>query len=349
MFDIISFDLCIFEPFGFGVLKMRSMIIALFGLSTIIMGCSGNIMGIEKTKNFQQQIPYRQEKKLVIINVNGGIKVNAKERSEFSTVTAMVKASGLTAKEAQDYLDKIEIRFDREGDEIHVETIYPKAWTMPGKARKPKAWNVDFTILVPDKLDVRCTNTNGDIEIYGSNANAVLQTTNGNVKVKDNTGEVDAVTVNGNTEIRNSQDYRITVRAATRNGNHVVDMPNAKQGNFAVSTTNGNIEMNLPSGTDPRIDIKTVNGNIKVFLGERLSSQVDCSTTNGEVKTNMVINTSTSVGGILQSKVIKGVVGGGFGNVKAVTTNGNITLDYGQAPIEKTPETPVTSQEQTQT
>ena len=319
---------------------MRIMALIILALSIVISGCSGNVIGIEKNKNFQQQIPYRQEKKLIVINVNGDVKVKAKEQSEFTTVTAILKASGLTSKEAQAFLDQIEIRFVREGDEIHVETICPKVWTMPGKARKPKSWSVDYSIMIPDKLDIECSGTNGNMDVNGSNANVISQTTNGNVRVANNTGEVNAISVNGNINVENSQDYRIKVRATTRNGNNNIDMPNAKQGDFTITTTNGNIKLNLPSGTDPIIDLHTTNGNIGIYLGERLSAQVDASTTHGKAETNMVINTSTSVGGILEEKVIKGVVGGGFGSVKAKTTNGNISLEYGQAPSEKKSKTP---------
>jgi DUF4097 and DUF4098 domain-containing protein YvlB len=109
-------------------------------------------------------------------------------------------------------------------------------------------------------------------------------------------------------------------------------MPNAQMGKFAIRTTNGNISMSLPSGYEPEIDLSTANGNIEIFLGQRLSAQVELRTSNGNVNTDMVVNTTTGVGGILEKKVIKGVVGGGFGNVKAITTNGNITMKYGEAP-----------------
>jgi len=94
--------------------------------------------------------------------------------------------------------------------------------------------------------------------------------------------------------------------------------------------------MSLPSGHEPEIDLSTVNGNIELFLGERLSGKVELSTTNGKVSTDMVVNTTTGVGGILEKKVIKGVVGAGFGKVKAVTKNGDVTMNYGEAPTQST-------------
>ena len=315
---------------------MRIVLIIFLIFSLIPLGCGRSITGVEKTKNFMHQLQYKREKTLVVSNQNGSIAIQAQEGADIATVTATIAAVALTDTAAQEFLDKIDVRFAKEGDELSVETIYPKAWTMPAKAKKPSSWKVDYTIIIPDSLDVNCTNANGDVKVVGANEKVDIQNMNGEILVKDNRQETTAIAVNGNIQISNDQDYNTSVRATTQNGSLSIDMPKVQMGIFAIRTLSGNIKMSLPSGHEPEIDLNTVNGNIELFLGERLSGKVELSTTNGKVSTDMVVNTTTGVGGILEKKVIKGVVGAGFGNVKAVTKNGDVTMNYGEAPTQST-------------
>jgi DUF4097 and DUF4098 domain-containing protein YvlB len=305
---------------------MRLLTIALMLL--IFSSCSKDIIQIPATKNYSNEIRFSRETKLVVENFNGNVDVKAVMNSESSTVSAVLKAVSTTPESAQDFLDKMDIKFKKQGDEIFVEAVVPKAWTFKGRAKKPSSWSADIIINIPNGLDVSCTLTNGNVSAVGQNARVTVQTINGNVNVVDNTDEISVVTTNGDTFVSNSQDFKSRVNQITTSGNCKLEMPKAQYGWFALRTTNGNIEMDLRSAVEPTVNLRTINGGIAVILGEKISGSLDLKTTNGEVSTDMIVNTSTTIGGVLNKQTIKGKFNVGRGSITAVSTNGNISLRY---------------------
>lgn len=305
---------------------MRLLTITL--MLILFTGCAKEIIQIPASKNYSNEIRYNRETALVVENMNGNVDVKAVTNAESTTVSAVLKATAVTQEAAQAFLDQMEIKFKRQGDEIVVETIVPKAWTFKGRAKKPSSWSADIIVNIPHGLDVSCAVTNGSVSAIGPNARVTVQTINGNVQVVDNTNEITVVTTNGDTFVSNSQDYNIRVRQTTTNGNCVLEMPEAKYGWYALRTANGTIEMDLRSGVEPEVNLQTTNGDIAVILGEKISGSLDLQTTNGTVSTDMIINTSTTIGGEKSQEKIKGKFNVGRGSVTAISTNGNISLKY---------------------
>lgn len=294
----------------------------------LFSGCAKEIIQIPASKNYSNEIRYNREPKLVVENFNGNVDVKAVMNAESTTVSAVLKTTGVTQEAAQAFLDQMEIKFKREGDEIVVETIVPKVWTFKGRAKKPISWSADIIVNIPHGLDVSCAVTNGSVSAIGPNARVIVQAINGSVKVVDNTDEITVVTTNGDTFVSNSQDYNIKVRQTTTNGNCVLEMPEAKYGWYALRTANGSIDVDLRSGVEPEVNIQTTNGDIAVILGEKISGSLDLQTTNGVVSTDMIINTSTTIGGEMNKQKIKGKFNVGRGSITAVSTNGSISLRY---------------------
>lgn len=305
---------------------MRLLTITLMIL--LFSGCTKEIIQIPASKNYSNEIRYSRETKLVVENINGNVDVKAVTNAQSSTISAVLKAVSTTPEAAQDFLDKMEIKFKRQGDEIVFETIVPKAWTFKGRAKKPSSWSADIIVNIPNGIDVSCAVTNGNVSAIGPNARVTVQTINGNVKVVDNTNEISVVTTNGNTFVSNSQDYNIRVRQTTTNGNCKLEMPQAQYGWYTLRTTNGTIEMDLRSAVEPEVNLRTTNGDISVILGKKISGSLDLQTTDGNVSTDMIINTSTTIGGEKSNQKIKGKFNVGRGAITAISTKGNISLRY---------------------
>ena len=292
-----------------------------------LTGCSSKIIGIEKLRNYENTLQHNNETALQVQNINGKVIIQADSNARDASVSAVLKAVAISEEAAEVFLDMIDIHFAREGDAFVIESKVPKVWTMPGKAKRPMSWSVDYKIIIPEGLDIEAAMTNGDVEILGANASVMGQSVNGNVTIRDNTGAIDAITVNGSTEVSNDQDFEIKLKQISQNGSHTLNIPYAKYGNYNLRSTNGNITINMPFSVEPKINARVVNGSITITMGERLSGLIDLKTTNGAASTNMVVNTTTTVEGINEKNHIKGMIGAGLAEINAETTNGSITMN----------------------
>ncbi len=298
-----------------------------------LTGCSSQIIEVEKLRNYENTLQHNNETALRVENINGAVVIQASaDAGDAASISAVLKVVAESEEAAEEFLDKIDIHFAREGDAFVIESKVPKIWTMPGKAKKPKSWSVDYKITIPEGLDIETAMTNGNVEILGANASVMGQSVYGNVTIRDNTGSIDAITTNGNTEVSNDQDYEIKLRQISQNGSHTLNLPYAKYGKYDFRTTNGQIKINMPSSVEPQINAKIVNGNITMTMGERLSGLIDLKTTNGKATTNMVVNTSMAKSGTNAKNQLKGMIGAGVGEINAETTNGNITMNSADSP-----------------
>jgi DUF4097 and DUF4098 domain-containing protein YvlB len=296
-----------------------------------LTGCTSQIIGVEKLRNYENTLQHNNETALKVENINGNVIIQADSNATVAAASAVLKVVAGSEEAAEEFLDKIDIHFAREGDAFVIESKVPKVWTMPGKAKKPKSWSVDYKITIPEGLDIETAMTNGNVEILGANVSVMGHSVNGNVTIRDNTGSINAIATNGNTEVSNDQDFEIKLTQISQNGSHTLNIPYAKYGNYNLRTTNGQITINMPSSVEPKIKAKLVNGNITMTMGERLSGLIDLKTTNGTASTNMVVNTTT-VDGKTEKNHLKGMIGAGLGEINAETTNGSITMNVAGLP-----------------
>jgi len=309
---------------------MRILLPVIIMFLFLMTSCSPRITGIERFRNYENKLRHQNEVKLTVENFNGIVKIEAREGIEDATVSAVLKATGKSESAAEEFLDKIDVRFTRVGDEFSAKTIVPKTWTMASnRGKKPMSFSVEYKIIIPEGLDIETAISNGSVEIAGKNADVVGQSVNGDVTIRDNTGSVNAVTVNGSTYVSNSQDYEIKLRQTTQNGSHTLDLPNAQYGIYKLRTTSGDIDIKMPSSVEPDIEVNVANGSIKLEMGKRLAGKIDLITTNGTVSSDMVVNTTTSIGGSKTPTELIGRIGAGPGKVKAETKNGDIVMNYG--------------------
>ena len=310
---------------------MRFSLIVAIMIFTFLTGCTSQILGVEKLRNYENTLQHNNETALQVENINGQVIIQADSNASGASVSAVLKAVAISEEAAEAFLDMIDIHFAREGDVFVIESKVPKVWTMPGKAKKPMSWSVDYKITIPEGLDIKTAVTNGNVEILGANASVMGHSVNGNVAIRDNTGSINAIATNGNTEVSNDQDFEINLTQISQNGSHTLNIPFAKYGNYNLRTTNGQIKINMPSSVEPKIKAKLVNGNITMTMGERLSGLIDLKTTNGTASTNMVVNTTT-IDGISKKNHLKGMIGAGIGEINAESTNGNIIMNSADSP-----------------
>lgn len=101
--------------------------------------------------------------------------------------------------------------------------------------------SVQFTVRVPDGVQVN------------------MQTVNGGVEIDDVSGMVEAQTVNGSIAARGTGG---AVRAETVNGAINASMSSLGGEDLHFSTVNGAITLELPANSNADLDISTVNGSV---------------------------------------------------------------------------------------
>ena len=125
------------------------------------------------------------------------------------------------------------------------------------------------------------------------------------------------VTQNGGIAI---DDFEGSAEFKARNGG--VALTNVG-GDIHGETTNGGVTIDLRGdhwdGTG--LNVETHNGGIRIAMPENYSAQLETGTTNGRVRIDFPITVQGSIG-----RHITTTLGAGGAKVRAITTNGGVTV-----------------------
>lgn len=176
--------------------------------------------------------------KIQVQNVNGHIEATAWERPYFK-LRAVKRAEGGRAEET---LKLTEIRVQKVGDAIRVETVNPKRRRLFGflDFGGPNA-HVDYMLRIPAKAEVRFETCNGKVEATGFVGNLAGDAVNGSIELSDQEGPASATTVNGN--------VRVSFKGPLKKSR--------------IETVNGSIDVAFEKSSSVRYDLATVNGHIE--------------------------------------------------------------------------------------
>lgn len=176
--------------------------------------------------------------KISVENVNGNIEAAAWDRPYFK-VRAIKRAEGSRAEET---LRLTEIRVQKVGSEIRVETVNPKRRRLFGFLDfGGSGAHVDYELQIPPKTDVRFETCNGKLAASGFSGKISGDAVNGSIELNGIAGPTSANTVNG------------SVRLAFAGPLH----------NTRIETVNGSIDVAFDKNSSVRYDLQTVNGHIE--------------------------------------------------------------------------------------
>ncbi len=128
-----------------------------------------------------------------------------------------------------------------------------------------------------------------------------LRAHNGGVSIRDVSGDIRFEAVNGGVNL---------ARLA---------------GEVAGSTKNGGVKVELdgPRWEGSKLDVKTTNGGVQMLLPANYSARLEASTVNGGVNIDFPVTVS---GNVRPNREISATIGSGGPLVRAVTTNGGISI-----------------------
>jgi DUF4097 and DUF4098 domain-containing protein YvlB len=176
--------------------------------------------------------------KIQVQNVNGHIEATAWERPYFK-VRAVKRAEG---GRAEDTLKMTEIRVQKVGDAIRVETVNPKRRRLFGFLDFGGSnAHVDYLLRIPARTEVRFETCNGKVTATGFVGHLAGDAVNGSIELSDQEGPASATTVNGN--------VRVSFKGPLKKSR--------------IETVNGSIDVAFEKSSSVRYDLATVNGRIE--------------------------------------------------------------------------------------
>lgn len=245
-------------------------------LILVFLLIAGSAFSSSVSKEFEKTVDFVTNGTVNVNNVNGKIFVESWDRNEVH-IYAYIKVKSSSGRRAEEFMEKVEIKVDRDGDELYIQPEHPKNqgtefFKLLFGARNPSV-QVDFTIQVPGNSLVDINSVNGSVEAIGIGGKTKLKTVNGNVAAKQMHCPVDANTTNGGIHVE-IEDGKLSddIRLRTVNGSISMSLPKTTAANLALSTVNGSIHTDFPLTLEGDWSKKNVNGTIngggcKISLG----------------------------------------------------------------------------------
>ena len=239
----------------------------------------------ELEETFDKSYPLQAGQHFSLRNVNGRVYVYGWDRNEVR-IRALKRVYGNSRKHAEQILDQIEIRVERDKDGIRVDTITPKivsrgflSWLFDGFGSH--SLTVRYSIWLPNDVVAEIRTVNGAIYAEDLKGDLEFRSTNGKIRIENVAGRVSA------------------------------------------RTTNGSVLVELIR-VDPDADIRvhTTNGSVKVFLPEDFAGTIEARTTNGAISTDFPVK----VHGRISRRALVGTIGEGTARCKISTTNGSVKI-----------------------
>ena len=242
-------------------------------------GCEINVSGIDRdvdvlaTESFQRTIAAPTQADLRIEAVNGEILVFGDPDLDAVEVDALKQVGSDSRRDANRWLDRVDIRITELGNEIRIETIQPRD-------NNGRLVEVDYLIRVPIDMNVIASHVNGSVEIETLDADAVVFHVNGDVSLLDVFGSASVDLVNGRVDAEVWLPEDGVIDLDVTNGDINLDVPASVSAELRARVTNGSVSVSGLTLIDPvttsrsieatlgggrgLVDLETVNGTIRI-------------------------------------------------------------------------------------
>ena len=265
----------------------------------LILGAAAH--GVTLKERFDKTIPLRPGSQVRLTNINGGVTFEAWDRNEVR-VEAEKQVKARDSGVARKVMGEIHIDVTPDSSGLRVDTRMPKRGEAGGGFwdalfGDDVNYGVTYTVHVPRRTAVNVVNSNGGIELTGTQGDAHLRTSNGGLNLRNVEGDMELKTSNGGIAI---------VRSA---------------GALSAKTTNGAIQAELtdvPSNAD--LSLESTNGGISIRLPRDSRFSLDAATSNGGVDSDFPIAGNPKTG----RQRLEGDVNGGGPKLLIRTSNGGV-------------------------
>lgn len=186
------------------------------------------------TASFDETVPVSGQEILYLENVNGDIEVARSASLKSVRIEADLIAGSESERDAERWLDKLQVRISRRTRKVVVETDFPRD-------AEGRRLEVHYRVQIPEGFDVELRNLNGRITINDVTGHVDVEHMNGAVVVNNLHGTIDVHVMNGNIDCEMFLDH---------------------DGFAFLNTVNGQIRLHIPKTTSARLHGETGNGQV---------------------------------------------------------------------------------------
>lgn len=291
---------------------------------------SSSLWAAEAKKVEKKNFKMRQGGYITVIGDNGLISVESWNRAEVEvTITKRVWDSSRRRAEAR--LKKLRIDIDHRGDRLVIRYV--------GDERRgefkffdlfdPDNWHgrqspeVDFELKVPQEVDLRLENDEGDIKVFGVTGDFELDVDEGDLVIsKVKFRDLDVVVDEGNVEISDfeSDQGRLTVEAdegevVIKDGIAERVEVDCDEGdifiqevsmlNCTISADEGDLEVEIHLEKNGDYVLDTDEGDIRVWIDKDPDVELDLQTDEGSIRSDFRLDIEELDDGERISQVLK--------------------------------------------
>jgi len=232
-------------------INSKAIVLVIFTMVTLLIsfGCSETIVQPEDTENgsginkvkaresFLHTVDLTSQISLKVEGINGTISVESVSGTNQVSISGEKLVSANTYQDANSHLKDIKIQIDESTNEVVVKTEQPES-------SNGRSYTVDYTIKIPDHLNVIVRSFNGEIKgkiTLPLNGIVDMKLLNGIVtlEIPQNTSaEFSANLVNGLISVHN-----LTLQDEVSTNKSVHGRLGDGRGEISLKTTNGKIDV----------------------------------------------------------------------------------------------------------
>lgn len=205
--------------------------------------------------NFYHEVAAEHQLELRVEAINSEIKIIQVSNSQTVEVSAVKRVKSFSVSDARLHLSNLDVLVQDLNDKILVKTIQPED-------TRDRDYRVNYTITLPQNINLTLYNGNGDILLIDIYGNVVAEVGNGDIDGQVNlplNGSIDMQVLNGSIELdipqNTSASFTATVDVGTINLTNF-NLSNRVQTNNSLQGTSGNGQGS--------INLTTERGNIQV-------------------------------------------------------------------------------------
>ncbi len=287
---------------------------------------------------YKKIIEVSGEAELEIINSRGNIIIEG-SAEEALTITAVKHIKAADSAEAELVADHIEIKANKSGHKIHLETNFLKIdresdsfWKKIFGSGSDSFGSIDFKITVPYycvldidntagmitvtdmRGNIRITAASGEIGLTNIEGNLDVAATGAAVKAENITGEADIRTTTGEVAAR----VHGQAKVRTTSGN--IELLH-EAGGLEVATFSGDVNIRTMLDTSQDCTVETGSGKIEFRVPAASSGALELETASGNINTELPL----TVQQFSKNKLL-GKFGSGGAKIRLQTQSGDINV-----------------------
>lgn len=252
--------------------------------------------------------------RLRVRNISGATIVRSGEPGKISVI-ARKRVYASSEDRAKRLLQNLEIRMEKNGDELRVEPhLYEqeRGWV---DLFRGKRFRVDFEITVPRECSIDAHTVSGQLNINGVNGPVEAQSVSGEIGLEDIEGPLRLKSVSGDVSCRR---YVGHIEGNTVSGDVVFDAVRVRS--LQLHTVSGDVDIRGALEPAREHRMRTISGDVQLSLAEP-DLTVEFRTASGDLECEIPAKVTR-----VNRKEYTVTLGDGRGHAVVKTVSGDVTI-----------------------